>query len=217
LFKPRAGTKLGLAFRSGLEHELDGTAEFTNNPVLAGILAGAGIPLFQNGGVTAEASLPPTAMFSAAHKVNDNIELLADATWTGWSSFDELRVVFDNPIQPDTFNTLAYEDVWRVSGGVNYEYSDQLVFRGGIAYDVDPTPSPQLRTARIPGNERFWLAIGGGYKFNSRVGVDVGFAHLMIDDTPIANVGESAGGTTTRGIFESNANIFSAQVTVQFD
>ena len=109
LIKPRDGTKLGVAFRSGLEHELDGTADFTNNAVLEGILAQAGVPLFVDGGVTADASLPPTLMFSAAHKVHERVELLADATWTGWSSFDELRVEFDNPIQPDTFNTLAYD------------------------------------------------------------------------------------------------------------
>jgi len=217
LVKPRPGTRLGVAFRSGLEHDLDGDAEFTNNPVLEEILAGAGIPLFQDGGVTAEASLPPTAMFSVAHKANDRIELLADATWTGWSSFDELRVVFDNPIQPDTFNTIEYEDVWRLSAGVNYEFSDRLIFRGGVAFDEDPTPSPQLRTSRIPGNDRFWLAFGGGYQITDQIGVDVGYAPLMLDDTPIANVGESAGGTTTRGVFEANANIFSAQVTVQFD
>ena len=156
-------------------------------------------------------------MFSVAHKANDRIELLADATWTGWSSFDELRVVFDNPIQPDTFNTIEYEDVWRLSAGVNYEFSDRLIFRGGVAFDEDPTPSPQLRTSRIPGNDRFWLAFGGGYQITDQIGVDVGYAHLMLDDTPIANVGESAGGTTTRGVFEANANIFSAQVTVQFD
>ena len=156
-------------------------------------------------------------MFSVAHKANDRIELLADATWTGWSSFDELRVEFDNPIQPDTFNTIEYEDVWRVSAGVNYEFSDRLILRGGVAFDEDPTPSAELRTARIPGNDRFWLAVGGGYQVSDRIGFDVGYARLFLDDTPIANVGESAGGTTTRGIFESDVNIFSAQVTVQFD
>ena len=217
LYKPRIGTKLGVAFRSGLEHDLDGDAEFTNNAVLQGILTEAGVPLFVDGGVTAEASLPPTAMFSVAHKANDRIELLADATWTGWSSFDELRVEFDNPIQPDTFNTIEYEDVWRVSAGVNYEFSDRLILRGGVAFDEDPTPSAELRTARIPGNDRFWLAVGGGYQVSDRIGFDVGYARLFLDDTPIANVGESAGGTTTRGIFESDVNIFSAQVTVQFD
>lgn len=220
LFKPRVGTKLGLAYRHGLEHELEGDADFTNNPGFEALLANTAtpIPLFLDAPVTAEASLPPTLMFSATHQVNDQLELLADATFTGWSSFEELRIVFDSPtIQPDTFNTLSFEDVWRVSAGVNYEYSDQLTLRAGVAYDEDPVPSPQLRTARIPGNERVWAAFGLGYEFNKKVGVDVGFAHLMVDDTPIDNASEAAGGTTLRGVFETSANIISAQVTVQFD
>jgi len=217
LFKPVAGTKLGVAYRHGFEHELEGTAEFTTNPVLEGILQTGGSTLFADSDVTAEASLPPTVMFSGAYMANDRLELLADATYTGWSSFDELRVVFDNPVQPDTFNTLEYEDVWRVSAGFNYEFSDQLILRGGVALDQDPVPSTELRTARIPGNDRAWIAVGAGYKVNNRIGVDVGFAHLMIDDTPIANVSEAAGGTTIRGVFDTNANILSAQVTVQFD
>jgi len=41
--------------------------------------------------------------------------------------------------------------------------------------------------------------------------VDVGFAHLFVDDTPIANASESAGGTTIRGVYDTDANIISAQ------
>jgi len=217
LYKPRTGTKLGLAYRHGIEHELDGTGTFTNNENLQALLESKQIPLFIDGPVTAEASLPPTVMMSVAHEVNDRVELLADATFTGWSSFDELRIVFDNPAQPDSFNTLAYEDVWRVSAGVNYQHNDALTLRAGMAYDQDPVPSPVLRTPRIPGSDRTWVSAGLAYKFNSKVGVDVGFAHLMMDETPLDNASESAGGTTLRGVFEPSANILSAQVTVQFD
>ncbi len=216
LYKPREGTKIGVAYRHGVEHELEGEAGFTNNAALEGLLASRPQPWFVDGDVTAKASLPPTLMFSGSHQVNDQLELLADATFTGWSSFDELRIVFDST-QPDTFNTLEFEDVWRVSAGLNYSYSDQLTLRAGLAYDEDPVPSPQLRTARIPGNERVWAAFGMGYKFNSRVGVDVSFAHIMVDDTPLDNTSEAAGGTTIRGVFETSANIVSAQVTVQFN
>ncbi len=227
LYKPRQGTKLGVAYRHGVDHELDGTADFTNHPGFEALLASLPLPLegsptvipqFLDQGVTAKASLPPTLMFSAAHKVNDQLELLADATFTGWSSFQELRIVFDQPeSQPDTFNTLKFEDVWRVSGGLNYKYSDQLTLRAGVAYDEDPVPSPTFRTARIPGNERVWASVGMGYKFNSRVSMDAGFAHLMIDDTPVDNASEAPGGTHLRGVFETSANIISAQVTVQFN
>lgn len=216
LYKTPIGTKLGLAYRHGIEHELDGTGTFTNNAAFEQVLRDRSVPLFLESPALAKASLPATLMLSASHQANDQLELLADATFTGWSSFEELRIVFEGA-QPDTFNTLEFEDSWRFSAGANYRYSDQLTLRGGVAYDQDPVPSPQLRTARIPGNDRTWLSFGLGYKVNQRVGFDVSFAHLMVDDTPLDNASESPGGTTLRGEFETNANILSAQVTVQFD
>ncbi len=211
LYKPSAQTKLGVAYRHKIDHSLDGDADFETNPGLAAVLAANSIPLFVNGGATAEANLPGQVMMSLAHQLNDKVELLGDVSWTGWSSFEELRIVFDNPAQPDTFNTQGYEDVVRLSAGLNYAHSNKLTLRAGWAFDEDPVPSPQLRTARIPGNDRTWIAFGAGYKFRPNMSVDVGFAHLFVDDTPIANASESAGGTTIRGVYDTDANIISAQ------
>jgi len=224
LFKPREGTKLGLAYRHGVEHELEGTFEFQNHQPFQEQLDISGVPLpasLANGPVTAEASLPPSVMFSAAHEVIDGLEFLADATFTGWSSLQELRVVRDDvvPADPltDIVTTLDYEDSWRVSAGVNYEFSDALILRAGVAYDEDPVPSVTQRTARIPGNERTWLSLGAGYRINQRVAMDFGFTHIAIDDTPIDRLSEGADGSQIRGVYDTNANILSAQVTVQFD
>lgn len=217
LFKPRVGTKLGLAYRHSIDHELEGDAEFTNNEDLAGLLAAAQFPLLANVSVTADAGLPSSAMFSISHNATDQIELLADATFTGWSSLPELRIKYDSQVQPDSLNTLGYKDVWRVSAGVNYKHSEQLTLRAGVAYDEDPVPSVQLRTPRIPGNDRTWLAFGVGYEISEQMNFDFGFAHLALDDTPIDNISESTGGTTLRGVFETDVNILSAQFNYKFN
>ena len=216
LFKPRQGTRLGLAYRHSADHELEGNSSFTTNEALAGILANRQFPLFSNVSVTAEAELPSSVMLSVAHEVSDKVEVLADATLMRWSSLPELRIVFDNPVQPDTFNTLGYEDVWRVSAGLNYQHTDAMTLRAGVAYDQDPVPSVQLRTPRIPGNERTWLAFGMGYQVNEQIGFDLGFAHLFVDETPIDNTSESLGGTTIRGVYDTSVNLFSAQFNYKF-
>lgn len=217
LYKLSDQTRLGVAYRHGVDHELEGDAEFTTNSNLANILANAQVPLLTDTTITATANLPASVMLSFAHQANEQIELLADATWTRWSSLQELRVKFANPVQPDTFNTTGFDDVWRVSAGVNVKQSDRLTFRAGLAYDQDPVPSVQLRTPRLPGNDRTWIAVGLGYKVDSRMNFDVGFAHLIVDDTPIDNTSESAGGTTIRGVFKAHANILSAQFNYQFN
>jgi long-chain fatty acid transport protein len=215
LYKPQEATRLGFAYRHSVDHELEGEADFTNNENLAAIL-GSQIPLFLDVAATAEANLPSSAMFSVAHRVNDKLELLADATFTAWSSLEELRIVFDNPLQDDSFNTLAYEDVWRFAVGLNYRHNEQLTLRTGVALDQDPVPSAQLRTPRIPGDDRRWLSFGASYRVSDQVGFDVGYAHLFVDEVPIANEGENTGGSTIRGVFDANINLVSAQFNYYF-
>ena len=125
--------------------------------------------------------LPATFMVSIAQEIGDRIELLGDVTWTGWSTFEELRVVYDNPVQPDTLSLQEWEDVFRYSAGISFALNERLVLRGGVAFDEEAIPSPQRRTPRIPGNDRTWISFGAGYDFNANLTLDVGYAHLFLD------------------------------------
>ena len=217
LFLPTPATKIGIAYRHGINHELDGDADYTNDPTLQALLDVAGSPLFRDVGVTAEIDLPASLSFSVAHTLNDKIELLGDATWTGWSDFKELRIVFDN-VQPDSFSTQDWEDVWRVSAGLNYKMNDKLTLRAGLALDQEPIPSPQRRTARIPGNDRTWYSFGAGYALSKNISLDFGFTHITLDESAIDNPNsESNIGTTVRGTYDSSVNIASAQFSWKFN
>lgn len=219
LYKPQPRTKIGVAYRHGVDHKLDGDADFSFRPdnSLMSIIEANDHNLFQDGGATALARLPASLMFSVAHLLNDKVQLLADATWTQWSVFEELRIVFDNPSQPDTFNTQDWDDVWRLSAGVNYFHSDKLTLKTGWAFDQDPVPSPTRRTARIPGNDRTWLSLGLSYALNNSISFDLGYAHLLVDETSIANPSDSPIGTTIRGVYDQNINLFSAQLNWQMN
>ncbi len=219
LFLPRAGTKLGLAYRHSVDHELDGTGDFTINPALEPVLQGnpATAGFLADAGATAEVALPPTLMFSAAHEVNSKLTLLGDVTWTGWSSFRELRIVYDGDFPQETLTLQEWQDVFRISGAINYNTSRNLTLRAGVAFDEDPTPSPARRTARSPGNDRTWLALGATWRFGNRASLDLGYAHLFLDETPIANLNEeTAGGTAVRGLYNSSVDILSAQFNWHF-
>ncbi|MCB1754384.1 MAG: outer membrane protein transport protein, partial [Gammaproteobacteria bacterium] len=213
-FNPR--TRVGLAFRSEINHELEGEADFDVDPTLQQFLTAAGSTAFTDTDVTADANLPASLSFSVSHDLDDKIQLLADITWTQWSSFEELRVKFDNPAQPDSFTTENWDDVMRYSIGVNYQHSETWTFRGGLAFDEEPIPSAEYRTPRIPGNDRTWLSFGVGYRLNSEVSMDFGYSHLFVDETPINHTDESIG-HTTRGLYDSSINIFSAQLNWHFD
>lgn len=213
-------TTIGVAYRSQVDIDVDGDADFTTPDLGAGLngfLAVSG--LFADTGLGAKVTLPASLSVSVAHRV-DKFTWLADATWTGWSSFDELRIEYDNPSQPDTVTTENWDDSWRYSVGFDYQATDTLVLRAGLALDETPIPSSERRTPRIPGDDRTWVSLGLTYVASDTVSLDVGYSHLFIDDIDIDNTLESAVPTvnaTLTGEYEAEVDILSAQLNWNLD
>lgn len=191
-------TRVGLAYRSEVDYTLEGT--FTSN-------TGA-VP---TGPVTADATMPATASLSLFHKLSPTLELLADVTWTGWSSFDELRVVRTSgallSLTPENWS-----DSMRYSLGLTWNRDATWSWRAGLAYDETPVEDA-YRTARIPDGSRTWVALGGQYRIDSANAVDFGYAHLFIKDSSV-NVTTSVG--TLTGEYKGQVDILSAQYTHRF-
>jgi long-chain fatty acid transport protein len=207
--------RIGLTYRSEISHKLEGDAEFDVYPVLRDFLDRHDVgltTLYTDTGVSAEADLPASASLSGVFALNDRLTLLADITWTGWSSFPELRYVFDNPIQDDSITDESWEDSMRYSLGLNYR-EGQRIWRMGVAYDETPIPDPQHRTPRIPGNDRTWLALGVGLPVTEAIWLDLGYAHLFVDDMAVDHTDES--GYALRGIYEGEVDILSIQATMK--
>lgn len=204
-------TRIGVAWRSETKVKAEGDAKFTV-PAQAAFIQASG--LFIDTGLRAEITLPQSFSVSLSHDIN-KWQLLADITWTGWSSFEELRIKYDNPNQPDSVTTEDWNDTFRYSIGADYALNEKWILRGGLAYDETPVPSAERRTARIPGNSRTWLSLGGTYNINESFIVDVGYSHLFVDDTPINNTLESSIPTlnaTLNGTYSSSVDILSAQL-----
>lgn len=105
-----------------------------------------------------------------------------------------------------------WDDTWRVSVGANWRLNDRLMLRGGIAYDETPV-SDRYRTARIPDEDRTWLAFGAQYRLSPQSLIDVGYAHLFVKD---ARIDELRTPLTLRGEYDSAVDILSVQLTHTF-
>ncbi|MFP5418183.1 MAG: OmpP1/FadL family transporter [Gammaproteobacteria bacterium] len=198
LWQVTPATRIGLAYRSEVDQKLEGTAEFS-------IVTSANTP------VTAKVTLPDSASLSVLHKLTPSLDLLADITWTGWSDFDELRIVRSNGttlgVTPEN-----WDDSYRYSVGVNYRLNDKLTLRSGVAYDETPV-SDTFRTARIPDESRTWLAFGVQYRLSASSSIDFGYAHLFIKD---ASINKTESGVTLTGTYDASVDILSAQFTHNF-
>lgn len=166
-------TRVGVSYRSKIEHEIEGDATFSNRPAL---LATA----LPNGPVRTTIELPDTFSVGVAQQVLRPLELLADFTWTGWSSIDDLSI-FRESGAPLTSTPLRFRDSWRVGVGANYQATPMLKARVGFAWDKTPVRN-QFRTPRLPDEDRTWLAGGVQWAFSRRAAVDVGAAYLFISD-----------------------------------
>ncbi len=198
LWTPSADTRVGLAYRSEVDHTLEGT--LTANAVLP------------SGAVTADVTLPSTVSLSLFQRLSPSLDLLADVTWTDWSTFDQLAIVYTSlpvPLPPTPEN---WEDNWRYSLGLTWHANSTWSWRGGVAYDETPVVDA-FRTARIPDESRTWLAVGGQYRIDKQNVIDFGYAHLFVKDASINHT--TTAGTLT-GEYENYVNILSAQYTRTF-
>lgn len=217
--EPLDGLHLGLAYRSSVDMDLKGTAHFTDDSAgVAAILRGA-TGMFADSGVKAKVKLPATLSLGGSYRIGE-VTLLAEADLTRWSTFDELRVRFDNPNQADSVTANNWDDSWFYAGGVAWRpaFKDGLVLRTGVAYDESPIPDA-TRTPRIPGNDRLWVSFGAGYKVNDWLTMDAGYTHIFVHESTInlttADPNNAARGNLS-GSYETSIDIVAIEGTVRF-
>ncbi len=191
LYNVNPSTRVGVAYRSEISYKLSGTV--------------ASSPL--NGPVSLDVKLPDSLSFSGFHQYSDKWDVMADVTWTGWSSFKQVNVV--DAAGTSISNTIEnWKNTVRVSLGTTHHYNPQWLVRAGLAFDQSPVKD-EFRTPRIPDNNRTWLALGGQYKPSATSAIDFGYAHLFVSDASI-NSGALV------GTYKNKVDILSAQYTHNF-
>ena len=168
------------------------------------------------GPVKASLKTPDSFSLSLASDLNPQLQLLADVSWTGWSSIPKLEFTRANG---SILNSVEYnwKDTWRYSLGANFKLNDKLMLRGGVAFDESPMDTAH-RTPRLPDGDRTWLSVGGRYMVAPTMALDFGYTHIFIKDPKInnRNDGSTAGNALLDGTYSSNVNIVSASFTYTF-
>lgn len=209
-------TRLGVAYRSSIQHDIKGKVDY-NVPLAIAYAQTMGLNMFTDGPAAASINLPDTFSISFYHRFAEKWAVMADATWTRWSLFDELKATFDDDT-PDSVTTENWEDTWRYALGLTYYANENWTFRTGAAFDETPVPDAQHRTPRIPCGDRIWAAFGLGYKISENFGIDIGYAHLFVDDPEINKTatGEDQLRGALQGTFDASVDILSVQLNIAF-
>jgi long-chain fatty acid transport protein len=210
MYSVTPSTRLALTYRSQIKFELDGKYD-ANTPV-------AGGAVFGDHDVKAVLKTPDSLSLALSQHLNSQLELLADATWTGWSIIDTIDLKDKSTGTSVAKLSYNFKDTWRYGVGVNYQYNDQWKLRAGLAYDQSPVKSAADRTMTLPDSDRTWLSFGARYNLSKASSIDVGYTHLFFKNASTERAVTTSLGTveTIRGDIKTNADLFSLQYNQKF-
>jgi long-chain fatty acid transport protein len=202
LLKVSDATRVGLAYRSEVKHNLSGTADFSTLPLM-------------NSNVTSNIDLPASLAFSSVTQLSPTWSVLTDLTWTQWTKFKELRFSPENGNgSNDIVRDLSWRDTMRYSVGAVHQYNQKTKLKFGLAYDETPVQDAK-RNVRTPDSNSVTLALGSQYRIDERCTVDTALQVTKYRSAPIFDDQGGAGGTVS-GQFKSIVEIVSAQLNYAF-
>jgi long-chain fatty acid transport protein len=215
--EPVSGTRLGIAYRSGIDlHFGDARQSFTVYPAARTFLDAAGTPLaFTGSRVTTTLQLPARLAFGLKETLLERLDLLLDATFTWWGSFQNTSITSHNPATGASLVIReGYKDAWLFAAGLEYRIDPQFSLRTGVAYDQTPIPPSAVQGA-LPDRDRVYLSVGASYQLTRGASIDIGYSHLFaVSSVPINRT--TSTGDTLDGQFNIGGDIFAAQLRVRY-
>ena len=209
-WKPNEKLSFGYAYKSEIDHELEGDVEFT---VPANVMALPGMSTrFASGKGGAKLTTPSTHTFSAQYHITPTARVMGEYQRTGWSSLRSIDIARDNgtSIGNEAFN-WSDSNLYSIGGEV--DLSPAFTLRAGIGRDETPTHDSH-RSPRLPDNDRTLLSIGATWNVNDRMSLDLAYMRVNQKDSPL--YATSSTGTLFSGKVEGGANILGIGGQIKF-
>jgi long-chain fatty acid transport protein len=207
---PMVGTTLGVGYRSSINHELEGTLKAPANALFFGSPA-AILP------IKASLNTPDQVTVGLSQQIGPAFTLHVGFEWTNWSRLKAPAIVSSGV--PISDLALNYDDGYLYSLGFDYQLNDRLILRAGVAYEQSPIDT-EIRSTRLPDNDRFWASIGATYQWNEKLSIDVAYTHIFISD-PRVNIvpghQDFIPGLPFVADVDSSVDIFSAAIRYRWD
>lgn len=131
---------------------------------------------------------PESFSINAFHQLNDKIALMGDVTWTRHSRLDtvdiQLKPVAGYPYlngvtEGDATVNQDWNDTYKISLGMNYQWDKDLMLRTGVAYDKSPVSGSDSRHPAFPDADRYWLSFGANYKLDKDSSIDLAYSYVQ--------------------------------------
>lgn len=202
--------RLGVSYRSKVDHTLSGSAEWKVPSAIAGAVGNTTVGYVPHESASVKITTPESLSVHGMMKLDDRWTAFGDVTWTRHSRFNEIDIEYGNSkvvanavsggVTRSNLTTMRpnWRDTFKVGIGASYQYSDPLELRFGVAFDQSPVKNPDDRLSTLPDNDRIWLSLGAKYDFNEHSSLNLAYSYIHIKDAK-ANVNGWCGSRTPAG------------------
>lgn len=169
MFTPSNCTKIGVAYRSRILHDLSGNTTFLRIPE---------VPV-----TTTKLIMPQNVIASVSQSLSDKFNLLGEVGWANWSSMKNSVVVIDGF---SSTTVLDWRNTYRVGLGLQYKATAALLLQAGASYDSSPTDASR-RTADLPVDKQIRAGLGVIYKPMPIMDLGFSYEYINFGKAPIDN------------------------------
>lgn len=210
LFYTSGDTHVGVHYRSGISHHIQGTQTLAG---LQGPLAGANGSL----ALTAPLNLPDIATVSMMRRLTPQLRAMITARWYNWSRFKGIAIT---TAAGTSVKELDYKDSYSIGLGGEYDVNPALTLRAGTMFDRTPT-NPQHLTTRVPDGDRSWLTGGATVNLSPAFALNLSYAHVFVEKANIIRPDSyypapATVTVTTLSRTSGNADQIAASLTARF-
>jgi long-chain fatty acid transport protein len=195
-------TRVGLVYRSELDGDLDGNANFSNlGPTTESILDAADL---LNASVNITSRTPQAINAGLYHEFDDGGAMTFDVVWSDFSEFklSETYVNGDQLIE----TSVIYEDIYAVSASYSRPLSDRLRIGIGAMY-VDDMVADDQRTLTLRLDSLWTVGVGVQWQWTPTRSINANLSYIQMGDAPVTSPSIPVIGSVT-GIFTDRGTIF---------
>jgi len=173
LMTPQDSTRIGVAYRSQIVHNLRGNVSFINI------------------GITPEAStrlvMPANIIASLSQALTHQFTFLAELGWANWSTMTDSIIDVEGL---EVVNRMNWHDTYRVGLGGQYQWNTALQVQAGASYDSSPTNSNR-RLPDLPMDRQFRFGLGINYALLRAVHLGLSYEYINLGPASIYNVSDN--------------------------
>ena len=202
MWQPTETVRVGLAYRSQVNHKADGYLQSDLEDGNGNVLA-----RYRSDDGHAEMSGPHTVTLTGTWKATEALRLSGLVRWANWGSFQNLPISGSSLKQATaaayysgarsqgyseakaaayananssskTAPEYKWKDSWLFTVGADYTINEAVTVRGGLGYEISPVDDDKYRSATIPDADRVWFSLGATWRVNKQLQGDFGLAYL---------------------------------------